>query len=261
MPSEAGTATAERSDRPLRLLALDGGGVRGLVTLLLLRRLMFLMGHERMKKPCEVFDMIAGTSTGGLIAIMLGRLEMDVDAAIKAYTQLSSSIFVPRLRNRATAKSFPKLIGNSVFDHKKLENAIKIIVKQWAGDEDATLLQQEQRCKVFVCASMQNSNTQRLRSYHSTLEEPIACAIWEAARATSAAPTFFEKITFECGTTFRDGALRDNNPIFQLVDEAKYVFPGQEISTIVSLGTGVSSPIVVGDSLLSSCESMRPNCN
>lgn len=106
---------------------------------------------------------------------------------------------------------------------------------------------------------MQNSNTQRLRSYHSTLEEPIACAIWEAVRATSAAPTSFEKITFECGTTFRDGALRDNNPIFQLVDEAEYVFPGQEISTNVSLGTGVSSPIVVGDSLLSSCESMRPN--
>jgi hypothetical protein len=52
----------------------DGGGVRGLVTLLMLRRLMFLIDPKNPPKPCRVFDVIAGTSTGGLLAIMLGRL-------------------------------------------------------------------------------------------------------------------------------------------------------------------------------------------
>ena len=54
--------------------SLDGGGVRGLVSLLILRRLLYLVNHRSPPKPCEVFDFIAGTSTGGLIAIMLGRL-------------------------------------------------------------------------------------------------------------------------------------------------------------------------------------------
>ncbi|KAG9568910.1 hypothetical protein KCU77_g708, partial [Aureobasidium melanogenum] len=44
-------------------------------------------------KPCEVFDLIGGTSTGGLIAIMLGRLEMSVDECIVAYSGLTETVF------------------------------------------------------------------------------------------------------------------------------------------------------------------------
>jgi patatin-like phospholipase/acyl hydrolase len=63
-----------------RILALDGGGVRGLSSLLILQRLMqevqHLNGDSEPPLPCEYFDLICGTSTGGLIAIMLGRLRM-----------------------------------------------------------------------------------------------------------------------------------------------------------------------------------------
>ena len=63
-----------------RVLALDGGGVRGLSSLVILREIMEEM--QRLAKlnetphPCNYFDLIGGTSTGGLIAIMLGRLKM-----------------------------------------------------------------------------------------------------------------------------------------------------------------------------------------
>ncbi|RDW80157.1 hypothetical protein BP6252_04795 [Coleophoma cylindrospora] len=77
----------------LCLLSLNGGGVRGLSTLFILKGIMDRLSHERKilhqqqqmtagfeaLKQCDVFDHIGGTSTGGLIAIMLGRLEMDVD--------------------------------------------------------------------------------------------------------------------------------------------------------------------------------------
>ncbi|KAM3538281.1 hypothetical protein ARSEF1564_008804 [Beauveria bassiana] len=75
----------------LCLLSLDGGGVRGLSTLFILKGIMARLNHERKKselpsaKPCEVFDLIGGTSTGGLIAIMLRRLEMDVDECISTF--------------------------------------------------------------------------------------------------------------------------------------------------------------------------------
>lgn len=63
-----------------RLLSLDGGGVRGLSSLLILREIMEEIQRqsdaEDIPLPCQYFDLIGGTSTGGLIAIMLGRLRM-----------------------------------------------------------------------------------------------------------------------------------------------------------------------------------------
>ena len=70
-----------------RLLALDGGGVRGLSSLLIIEQLMKEVQRLREEEgdptpdgkpplPCQYFDLICGTSTGGLIAIMLGRLRM-----------------------------------------------------------------------------------------------------------------------------------------------------------------------------------------
>ena len=63
-----------------RILSLDGGGVRGLSTLLILRDIMEEIGRKMgtniPAKPCDYFDLIGGTSTGGLIAIMLGLLGM-----------------------------------------------------------------------------------------------------------------------------------------------------------------------------------------
>ena len=57
----------------LCLLSLDGGGVRGLSTLYILKALMTRLNHQRQSdglppvKPCEVFDLIGGTSTGGYV--------------------------------------------------------------------------------------------------------------------------------------------------------------------------------------------------
>jgi patatin-like phospholipase/acyl hydrolase len=67
-------------DHRPRVLSLDGGGVRGLSSLLILREIMEEIQRRSSAEctplPCEYFDLIGGTSTGGLIAIMLGRLRM-----------------------------------------------------------------------------------------------------------------------------------------------------------------------------------------
>lgn len=49
----------------LRLLSLDGGGVRGLSALMILEQLMEAVNPQSPPKPCEFFDMIGGTNTGG----------------------------------------------------------------------------------------------------------------------------------------------------------------------------------------------------
>lgn len=57
-------------DNDLRLLALDGGGVRGLSALIILERLMETIDPETPPKPCDYFDMIGGTSTGGWVVVI-----------------------------------------------------------------------------------------------------------------------------------------------------------------------------------------------
>jgi len=74
------------TDNPLRILSLDGGGVRGISSLYILKELMRQLAREYQEDnpnapeltphPCQYFDLICGTSTGGLIALMLGRLRM-----------------------------------------------------------------------------------------------------------------------------------------------------------------------------------------
>jgi patatin-like phospholipase/acyl hydrolase len=71
---------------PLRVLSLDGGGIRGISSLYILKEIMAQIKRQQKTangpeletslRPCDVFDLICGTSTGGLIALMLGRLEM-----------------------------------------------------------------------------------------------------------------------------------------------------------------------------------------
>ena len=63
-------------EHELRLLALDGGGVRGLSTLQILKQLMDTIDPESSPKPCDYFDMIGGTSTGGLVVIALLNLRL-----------------------------------------------------------------------------------------------------------------------------------------------------------------------------------------
>jgi patatin-like phospholipase/acyl hydrolase len=54
--------------KELRLLALDGGGIRGLSSLMILEQLMQTINPECPPKPCQYFDMIGGTSTGGFVS-------------------------------------------------------------------------------------------------------------------------------------------------------------------------------------------------
>ena len=79
-----------------RLLALDGRGVHGLSSLLIMERLMKEVQRLREEEadptpdgrptlPCQYFELICGTSTGGLIAIMLGRLRMVFSTTLTVY--------------------------------------------------------------------------------------------------------------------------------------------------------------------------------
>jgi predicted acylesterase/phospholipase RssA len=79
------------------------------------------------------------------------------------------------------------------------------------------------------------------RTYSVDKNESFDCTIWEAARATSAAPTFFKQIMIGIPPMlepFVDGGMGCNNPIKQVLKEAELVFPHQHIACVISIGTG-----------------------
>jgi len=82
------------------------------------------------------------------------------------------------------------------------------------------------------------------RSYE--FREPHSnCKIWEAARATSAAPTFFKHIEIGRAQPYIDGGLGRNNPSRVVLDEAKALFGARHIGCLVSIGTGYAETISI----------------
>jgi hypothetical protein len=86
----------DASKEPLKVLCLDGGGCRGVGQILLLRH---LFGHLPLDcpvddvKPCDYFDLICGTSSDGIVALMLARLEMSIGEALDAFQKFTTDVF------------------------------------------------------------------------------------------------------------------------------------------------------------------------
>ncbi|KAK4207355.1 hypothetical protein QBC37DRAFT_327482 [Rhypophila decipiens] len=245
----------------LNLLCLDGGGVRGLSSLYIVKQLMESINLESPPKPCQIFDMIGGTSTGGLIAIMLGRLEMSVDDCIEAYRAMSPKIFT-KVNHRLNLRG--KVQGR--FDHTAIEESVKNILREHHLPEDEKFYQPSKhgskRCMTFVCAtSKQTGKTVVFSSYPSARRGRSLldrATIWQVARATSAATSFFDPV--EIGDEeFVDGATPANNPIAELWSEAYEVFSNVDaiwslednVACVVSIGTGVPMLRPFGDDPLS----------
>ncbi|KAF8961360.1 acyl transferase/acyl hydrolase/lysophospholipase [Flammula alnicola] len=189
-------------------------------------------------KPCDYFDLIGGTSTGGIIALMLGRLRMDVDKAIKCYDDLAKDVF-----------SDPKRWGgDGKFKATKLEEAIKSVVKDVTGDSESPLLEGNEAgvCRTFVCTkNAHNANIPVLFRTYQSRETHVDCKIWEAARATSAAPTFFKRIEIGREQPFIDDGMGRNNPSRVVLEEANALFGARQVGCLVSIGTGQADIIAI----------------
>ncbi|KAI1179175.1 acyl transferase/acyl hydrolase/lysophospholipase [Nemania sp. FL0916] len=117
---------------PLRILSLDGGGVRGYSMLIILQELMHrtyveIEGkaprRDQVPKPCDHFDLIVGTGTGGLIAIMLGRLRLGLEQCKELYVEMTRMVF----ETDKTIAGIP--YRSTLFKASMLENAIKETVR------------------------------------------------------------------------------------------------------------------------------------
>lgn len=123
------------SRRRVRILSLDGGGIRGYSSLVILGELMHqVYVHENngkppaspadVPRPCDYFDLIGGNGTGGLLALMLGRMRMDVESCKSYYVSLTRFVFI----TDKTLLGMP--YGKTLFKASRLEEAIRHCVRE-----------------------------------------------------------------------------------------------------------------------------------
>ncbi|KAL5603360.1 hypothetical protein FOVSG1_006110 [Fusarium oxysporum f. sp. vasinfectum] len=197
--------------------------------------------HDR--HPADYFDLAGGTSTGGLVCIMLFRLRMSVQEAILAYSELSCSIFRSSFVSRRLGGSVVKTVfGRPWYKGDILENIVKQKVRAKGLPDNATLFDpQSESCKTFVCTLRKHDNfAVRLRSYRLwdySLPEYHFATIWQAARATSAAPFYFPEANIG-RSKFWDGGLANNNPVDEVWVEKSLLFQRRAVKCVISLGTG-----------------------
>jgi uncharacterized protein len=219
------------SGKPFKILSLDGGGIRGIYTACLL--------HKIESELCngstigDFFDLVAGTSTGGIIAVGIG-FSLPTEKIVDLYLRDGGKIF-PQKRFEQSQKWWSKYFRDAFltkYDHTPLETALfEVFGKQ-------TLGQSKSRLVIPSCMVPKSEIAVFKTDHHEDYKRDHTMAAWEVCRATSAAPTFFAGHERN-GRMFVDGGLWANNPIMVAATEALSCFeiePSQ--IQILSIGTG-----------------------
>jgi Patatin-like phospholipase len=124
----------------------------------------------------------------------------------------------------------------------------KIITESPLNLEADAPLADQNTCRTFVIAirTRAGGTPVRMRTYNTTTANAFSARIWEAARATSAAPTFLKPITIN-SVTYGDGASGWNNPTAEAIAEAHKIWPNRPIGCLLSIGTGLEKAIQLSD--------------
>jgi len=232
---------ARRGQR--RILSIDGGGIRGLVALGALKVIETVLTNKSGKENfrlADYFDLIAGTSTGAVIAAGLS-IGLSVDEIRTLYIANAAAIFTrsgafQRLRSKFKTEGFTRTLQN-IFGEETLGSdrlrTLVLLVMQNATTDSPWLITNNPLAK-YNQRSLPDCN----------LDIPI----WKLVRASAAAPTFFAPEEVNIGDqrfTFIDGAMTPyNNPSFQAfliatLGPYRLSWPtGIDKLLLVSVGTG-----------------------
>lgn len=237
---------------PKRILSLDGGGIRGALTLGYLKKIETIL-REKEGDPnlllCDYFDLIGGTSTGSIIASALA-IGKSVDEIVDLYMELGGKIFGKKNDwwNPLETLKFLK----AGYNYKALEDSLK------GAFGNITLGSSE--IKTGLCIVAKRADTNSVwplinhpdgKFYDTPMGKNKNIFLWQAVRASSAAPTYFVPQIIDVGdgqrAAFVDGGVSmANNPSLTLLMVATLKgFPfhwamGEENLSIVSVGTGYS---------------------
>ena len=220
---------------PIKILAIDGGGIRGIVPAIILGELERRSGQAIV----DLFDLIAGSSTGGLLAMALvtpdryRRPAYTAEELALMYAEEGQTIF-----SRSMWHTFQSV--GSVNRPKYPAEGMDEILDKYFGD----LMLSEALGNVLITSyEIQTRQPWFFRSRKARTSQMCNFKMRDVVRATTAAPTYFEQAQVfhpDADDFFAliDGGMQANNPSLVAYVEAKDKNPDVQDFIVLSLGTG-----------------------
>jgi uncharacterized protein len=207
----------------MRVLAIDGGGIRGLIPALLLAEL-----EERAGRPVfELFDLMAGTSTGGiLVSALCAPGQLPAAEVAQIYEEEGPRIFDRSIWQRIQS-------AEGLIDEKYDATALDRALDRFIGDKRLSAARPHLLVPTYDTAA---PGPHFFKTTKARDDPANDARLADVARATSSAPTYFEPL--EMGPrALLDGGVFAVNPAMSALAEVLRDSPGADIE-LVSLGTG-----------------------
>jgi len=222
-----------QQDQPFQILCLSGGGYLGLYQAAILCEL-----EEKAGKPiAQCFDLVAGTSIGGIIALALA-LEVPAITIRQAFEKHGQSIFSDRPAPTSTISKLSELF-RGLLAPKYRQDGLRAALREFI--DPVALIGDLKHPVVIPTINLTKGKPQVFKTpHHRRFERDHRETVHDVALATSAAPTFFP-LAQVGDELFTDGGLCANTPDLVALHEAEYFFqvPTEQVS-ILSIGTTTS---------------------
>jgi predicted acylesterase/phospholipase RssA len=215
------------SGTPFRVLALDGGGIKGVFTAALLAELERMTG----KRVAEHFELITGTSTGGIVAIALA-VGIPAGEILRFYVEHGPEIF-PSVGLHVRLRHQIRWMLSGKHDARPLKQALASVFGSRRIGEARTRL-------VVPAFNVVDGSIMLFKTAHcARFRQDYLRSCIDVALATSAAPTFLPAHDIGDGRVYLDGGLWANNPILVGVLDA-IVNCGQQANDVDVLNIGTT---------------------
>jgi uncharacterized protein len=220
---------ANPGGKSIKVLSIDGGGIRGIIAAVILRELLQSVGRP----AHETFDLIAGTSTGGILALGLGTPSHNGEPytpqeLLDLYLGNGQAIFHKDLLTVPRQVCFPKYSAGG----------LESVLAKYFG---ATMLRSALAPLLVSSYDLQGQIPYFFKSHKIHRSTAYDWKVAEVARATSAAPTYFPPLHLANSTedlALVDGGVYVNNPAVAAYVEARALYPAASQFVVIAVGTG-----------------------
>ena len=215
------------------VLSISGGGIRGVIPAMVLAEL-----EKRAGLPISsCFNLIAGTSTGGIIACLLamtdeqGRAKYTAQEVVRLYKSFGKTIF-----KRSLMRKFATLDG--LIGTKYSSKPLEALLSKYFGVTKLSCAKTGLLIPAYQISGKPYPHffkTEYALAEKSEVDNPC---LWKCARSTSAANGYFKPFKLNRTHTFLDGGVFANNPAMCAYVQAKNSFADSENLSVISIGTG-----------------------
>lgn len=232
-----------------KILSLDGGGIRGVLSARLLQQVETTLAAKKGQKLHEYFDLVSGTSTGSILTAGIA-CQMSTQDMIDIYLEQGKNIFLDSVRKQRGWRVVSQAIGSGVlYPHEEGEQGLaKVLQKKLIHRElgkDAKIGQITKPNILIPAYDVYSRNTTWFNNsdptvWYSNLE------LWKICTASASAPTFFPPYQLPYNDDQKlphiDGGVSANNPALLAIAHALYIGKQNGINlsdiAVLSIGTG-----------------------